>query len=277
MTVNFPSLKIFSLGMGIWCLLTFSWHPVGYTLRICYILLRGTASLWQQSDVLHGEILYASKLVTSPFLREVLVSFSPGASPLLFCLTGNPEPEISWFHEDQALSTSCCRQRYDGQIARLIFKRFTSEFVGDFRCRASNCVGEALSSCRITLKGDYHHQWSVLLVSRLIQSCVELHHLWNIALRALVFILVLHGSCIVDLWCNVFMGSGCEWLLCHSKWFSLCYPLDSSMQVASCPWFMLTNLLTSQYVLLCCVLLHVCFIVSSFSWLCCKVFRYWKL
>ncbi|XP_059093271.1 muscle M-line assembly protein unc-89-like isoform X2 [Tigriopus californicus] len=77
-----------------------------------------------------------------------------GEAVLLECsVTGTPNPEITWFHNNRALKASGdIRFTYDGSKARLMIKHAFPKTLGHYLCKAKNSVGEATSTATIANK-----------------------------------------------------------------------------------------------------------------------------
>lgn len=68
-------------------------------------------------------------------------------------VSGKPLPQLTWYHNKEALSNSAhCTIIHQGQAATLKVHRLNDLDLGTYVCKAKNAVGQATSSCEVSFK-----------------------------------------------------------------------------------------------------------------------------
>ena len=80
-----------------------------------------------------------------------------GDKVMLQCrVTGNPIPDIKWYHGDKVLKNiEDFRQTYVDGVAQLVLQEVLPEDNGSYKCRAKNDAGKAEVSCVVNVDGEY--------------------------------------------------------------------------------------------------------------------------
>ncbi|CAG7821016.1 unnamed protein product, partial [Allacma fusca] len=94
---------------------------------------------------------------TRPKVKMALqdTKVNDGDRVVLDCvITGQPEPEVIWYHEDEPIKESKDFQLlFHGDKCSLVIKEAFQEDSGKYRVTAINSAGEANSSCKLTVSG----------------------------------------------------------------------------------------------------------------------------
>lgn len=75
------------------------------------------------------------------------------------CITGNPVPNVKWFHNDQLIEErrgTTISQDTDGNCVFTIAEVYPED-AGEYICHASNKIGEASNTITVTIKGTKVH------------------------------------------------------------------------------------------------------------------------
>lgn len=71
-------------------------------------------------------------------------------------VTGDPDPQIQWIKNNNPLSSSeVVDLKYKNGIAKLNINEVYPEDEGVYTCKATNVMGTAETSCRLTVKREY--------------------------------------------------------------------------------------------------------------------------
>ena len=73
----------------------------------------------------------------------------------VFLFAGHPDPKASWLHDGKPVKLSSdIKESYIGaRTAKLTFTEVYPEDKGVYECVATNLMGEAKTSCTVTVKG----------------------------------------------------------------------------------------------------------------------------
>lgn len=71
-------------------------------------------------------------------------------------VTGDPDPQIQWIKNNKQLSSSeVVDLKYKNGIAKLTINEVYPEDEGEYICKATNVMGTAETTCRLTVKRKF--------------------------------------------------------------------------------------------------------------------------
>jgi titin len=100
-----------------------------------------------------------SDSVEPPYFVEALehMEVTTGDAVCLKCqLAGTPEIKVSWFKADgKVRSSPTCKLEYSKGVACLKLSKAGKSDVGEYTCKAENCIGSTSSTCRLSVQGEH--------------------------------------------------------------------------------------------------------------------------
>lgn len=79
-------------------------------------------------------------------------------------VTGDPDPQIQWIKNNNPLSSSeVVDLKYKNGIAKLTINEVYPEDEGVYICKATNVMGTAETTCRLTVKRKYYYKLAIFL------------------------------------------------------------------------------------------------------------------
>lgn len=70
---------------------------------------------------------------------------------------GDPEPQITWTKNGKTLrSSEVVDLKYKNRVATLVINEVFPEDEGEYTCKATNSMGAASTSCKLTVKREQH-------------------------------------------------------------------------------------------------------------------------
>lgn len=89
-----------------------------------------------------------------PSIQEPLhdVNVEPNKPFTLSCIFGGvPEPQVTWQHNQQVISSSSKSLHYEKRVAKYIIEKSSIECEGEYTCTAENEMGRVETTCRVRL------------------------------------------------------------------------------------------------------------------------------
>lgn len=122
-----------------------------YVFRVIAVNKAGKSQPSDESDFLHLRKIVVQE---APIIQEKLtdISISRKTTLVLTCIiSGTPEPDIEWYHENNRVDTTYTTTYHNG-VAKLVIENTTETTQGAFKCVARNVCGNAESSCMVTIR-----------------------------------------------------------------------------------------------------------------------------